>query len=125
MRDAAQEVTLSPEAVTLARVRAGELADELRLLGLGAKVHAKGQHHRHPCVEVRGGAGRPLSGKEYFYAAPDDLCDESSPWSFWRGSDMARLAALDDVSAAVAEAMKGLGCGGPVRAGGRELAGAR
>lgn len=134
MRYAAVEVTVSPEAVALAQIRARELAAELRLLGFGTRVHARqGQHQRHPCVEVRRGPGRLLRGAEYFYAAPDDLCDESGSWSFWRGADLVRpgrpdderLGPLDDVRAAVTEATARMGFGGSALLRGEELAGAR
>jgi hypothetical protein len=113
VKDAAQNVFLSPEATALARVRVRELSGELRLLGFGTVVRTHRDHQKHPCVEVRGGPGRPLDEREFVYAAPDDLCDESGPWSFWRGASMERLAALDDVSTAVKAAFSMLpGCPG-------------
>lgn len=111
MRDAAQDVRLSPRAIALARTRAGELSAELRLLGFATVVHATKEHRRQPCVEVRSGPVQRVHGRDFVYAAPDDLCDEGGSWSFWHSS-MQRMAALGEVSAAAKEAVRLAACPG-------------
>lgn len=106
-----RDVRLSPRAIALARTQAGELAAELRLLGFAATVHATKEHRRQPCVEVRSGPVRRVHGRDFVYAAPDDLCDEGGSWSFWHSS-MQRMAELGEVSAAAQETVRLAGCPG-------------
>jgi len=111
VNSAAQDVRLSPRAIIRARRQAGKLVAELELLGFATVVHASRDHQRHPCVEVRTGPAQQVHGREFVYAAPDDMCDEGGTWSFWHSS-MQRLAPLDDVSTAVAETARRAACPG-------------